>query len=104
MGSAPLWLLIVMLAVVVACVVLAVVFSRRDSREAARQRAETPSADDEHWRANGVYYNRDNPAVFVPRRGGFGWTINFGRPSGVILMAAFVAFVLFAVVFAALQH
>ncbi|XDO64260.1 DUF5808 domain-containing protein [Streptomyces sp. RLB1-33] len=26
------------------------------------------------------YYNRDDPRLAVPKRYGWGWTLNFGRP------------------------
>jgi uncharacterized membrane protein len=47
--------------------------------------------DPDHYQ--GVFYvNRDDPKVWVPKRYGIGWTLNFGRPAswvilGVILLA-----------------
>lgn len=41
--------------------------------------------DDEHWKGGLFYVNRDDPALVVPRRFGLGWTLNFGRPAGVVL-------------------
>jgi uncharacterized membrane protein len=47
--------------------------------------------DDRFWRAGGgLYVNRADPAVLVPKRFGFGWTFNFGNPRGLLLMAAIV--------------
>jgi uncharacterized membrane protein len=43
-----------------------------------------------HWRFLGMYFNRQDPALFVPRRNGSGWTVNFGRPQVI----AFVALIL----------
>jgi uncharacterized membrane protein len=45
--------------------------------------AQSPD-DDSHWKAGLFYVNRDDPAILVPKRLGIGWTINFGRPVGVI--------------------
>jgi uncharacterized membrane protein len=39
----------------------------------------TQRDDDALWRGGLVYVNRDDPAVFVPRRFGIGWTINLGN-------------------------
>lgn len=47
---------------------------------------------DAMWRAGGiVYYNPADAAVIVPKRLGWGWTLNFGRPAawwylGVLLL------------------
>jgi uncharacterized membrane protein len=41
----------------------------------------------EHWRFGHLYKNRDNPALLVPARDGRQWTINFGRPVAVLLLA-----------------
>jgi uncharacterized membrane protein len=36
--------------------------------------------DDRYW-SGGVFYNNpDDPAMFVPKRFGLGWTLNFGHP------------------------
>ena len=34
---------------------------------------------DQHWRAGLFYYNRQDPALFVQRRSGPGFTLNFGN-------------------------
>ncbi|MEZ0106084.1 putative membrane protein [Catenulispora sp. EB89] len=38
--------------------------------------------DDRYWKLGLLYYNHDDPSVFVPKRFGVGWTINFARPAG----------------------
>ena len=43
--------------------------------------ADTNSA---HWRLRGIYYNPNDPSLFVPLRSGVGWTLNFGRPQAVL--------------------
>jgi uncharacterized membrane protein len=48
--------------------------------------------DDAHWRLQGLYFNPENPALFVPLRSGIGWTVNFGRPRAVMFLVLFVAF------------
>jgi uncharacterized membrane protein len=41
----------------------------------------------EHWRLGQLYCNQVDPALFVPTRNGTGWTLNFGRPVAVALIA-----------------
>ena len=48
-----------------------------------------PSADT-HWRFKALYFNPDDPALFVPVRTGVGWTVNFGRPRAVVFLVIFV--------------
>ncbi|MGW0231343.1 DUF1648 domain-containing protein [Actinopolymorpha singaporensis] len=44
--------------------------------------------DDRFWPAASFYVNRDDPAIFVPKRLGVGWTVNFGNLKGVALFVA----------------
>lgn len=47
--------------------------------------------DDAYWKAGLIYVNRDDPALWVPKRfGGVGWTINFGRPAAWLIAAVIV--------------
>lgn len=49
--------------------------------------------DDRNWR--GVfYYNPDDPELFVPKRYGLGWTINFGNPWGKVVAGIMIAMIL----------
>jgi uncharacterized membrane protein len=41
----------------------------------------------EHWRLGQLYKNAQDPALFVPTRDGSRWTLNFGRPVAVALLA-----------------
>jgi uncharacterized membrane protein len=55
---------------------------------------------DEFWRLGSIYYNPADPAVFVQKRIGFGYTLNLGNPAAWVAMgilaAAVAAFVLVA--------
>ncbi|MER7756491.1 DUF5808 domain-containing protein [Kitasatospora sp. NPDC097643] len=43
--------------------------------------------DDDRWRVGGLcYVNREDPAVLVPKRFGFGWSLNFGNPRSLFLL------------------
>ncbi|QHT59292.1 DUF1648 domain-containing protein [Paenibacillus lycopersici] len=44
-----------------------------------------------HWLAGGgLYYNPRDPAVFVPKKYGIGWTVNFGRPVGWVVVGTLI--------------
>jgi uncharacterized membrane protein len=54
---------------------------------------------DAHWKLGLIYVNRDDPAVFVEKRFGIGYTLNFGNPQAwavlaVMVVAATIALVL----------
>ena len=52
--------------------------------------------DDACWKLGMMYVNGNDASIFVPKRSGFGWTVNLGRPSAWALM---VGFALFTVLF-----
>ncbi len=39
----------------------------------------------------GIYRSRTDTRMMVPKRWGFGWTVNFGNRNGVILFVALLA-------------
>lgn len=48
--------------------------------------------DDAHWIGGLIYINREDPALFVPKRfGGVGWTVNLGRPVAWVVVGAILA-------------
>lgn len=48
--------------------------------------------DDACWKLGMLYVNGNDASIFVPKRSGFGWTVNLGRPSAWALMAGFALF------------
>ncbi len=56
------------------------------------QHKDAPSQEERHWKWLGSFYvNAEDPALFVPDRYGFGYTINMAKPIGKIIAAAVVA-------------
>lgn len=45
------------------------------------------------WHLSIIYYNRSDPALFVQRRIGFGYTLNFGNPAAWIFIGVLLAIV-----------
>lgn len=41
---------------------------------------ESVPSDDAHWKWGLFYFNKDNPELFVEKKFGVGWTVNFARP------------------------
>ncbi|WP_438311377.1 DUF1648 domain-containing protein [Sporosarcina sp. FA9] len=42
--------------------------------------------DDQFWKAGVFYFNKDDPSIFVEKRFGVGWTLNFGHPVGYLVL------------------
>jgi uncharacterized membrane protein len=42
--------------------------------------------DDKYWKGGLIYINKDDPSIFVEKRFGVGWTINYGRPLSWIVL------------------
>jgi uncharacterized membrane protein len=54
--------------------------------------------DDRYWKLGQFYFNPADPALFVEKRFGIGYTCNFSRPAAWILIGAFVALIVAAFV------
>ena len=53
--------------------------------------------DERNWLGSVIYYNRDDPDALVPKRYGWGWTVNFAHPAGKVFLAIMVALILLPV-------
>lgn len=54
----------------------------------------TERNDDKYWKLGSFYVNKDDPAIFVEKRFGIGWTINLGRIEGILIIVALIAFII----------
>lgn len=62
----------------------------------SRRKANTPAdrqrtsavfrEDDRYWYGGFFYNNPDDPNLFVPKRFGLGWTLNFGHPQARLVL------------------
>lgn len=50
--------------------------------------------EDTHWKGGLVYFNRRDPSIFVEKRFGVGWTLNFGNPIGFLIVLVPLAVIL----------
>ena len=85
-------LLILTAASTAALMVATVVMARRTPRTAVRN----PAA----WHGGVFYVDRDDPALFVPKRRGYGYTFNFGNPLAAAMTVALLALPLLVAFFA----
>jgi uncharacterized membrane protein len=74
-------------AALIAGVVLSVAIAARTLRLVGGERAQQGNDNPAHWRLRSLYFNPRDPALFVPTRSGVGWTLNFGRPLAIALLA-----------------
>jgi uncharacterized membrane protein len=82
-----LWMVAAMMATVLAMVAYAIATVVRDHNFAQLQNTTAESA----WKWGIIYYNPQDAALFVPKRLGFGFTVNFGRPVVWLAIAGFIA-------------
>jgi uncharacterized membrane protein len=81
-------LVIAVVAVIVGFAVVMVRAMRRVERGFEAIGLPSTSKRPEDWRWGGlVYYAPDDPDVWVEKRYGFGWTLNFARPAAWALLA-----------------
>ncbi|GIO27859.1 DUF1648 domain-containing protein [Ornithinibacillus bavariensis] len=46
--------------------------------------------DDKHWKLGVIYFNPNDPAIFLEKRFGVGWTINLARPLAWIIFIVLI--------------
>jgi uncharacterized membrane protein len=89
------WLFLFLLCVLLIATILILFWhplrSRTKERTPANRDFTDPifRDDDRYWYGGVFYNNSDDPAIFVPKRFGLGWTVNLGNPKGrlfIILM------------------
>jgi len=54
--------------------------------------------DDKYWKFGAIYYNPNDPAIFVEKRVGIGWTVNAGHLLGKLALIAPLVIVIVVIV------
>ncbi len=49
--------------------------------------------DDKYWKGGIVYYNPVDPRIMVPKRDGYGYTINMGNRTGLLIFISLIAII-----------
>lgn len=55
------------------------------------------SDDSSNWKMGFIYFNKENKKVFVPKRLGIGWTLNFARWQSLLIIALLLMSIAFAI-------
>ncbi len=55
--------------------------------------------EDRYWKGGLFYFNKDDSSIFVEKRFGIGWTINFARPTSYLLVFVPLIIILLIAVF-----
>ncbi|KAB2336027.1 DUF1648 domain-containing protein [Cytobacillus depressus] len=50
--------------------------------------------DDQYWKGGLFYFNKNDPSIFVEKRFGIGWTLNFSNPVGYIVLLGPIVIIL----------
>ncbi len=74
-------------AVLLSAIVLSILIVARTMRALRRQEGPAVVDDPRLWWLRHLYVNPRDPALFVPSRSGNGWTLNFGRPLAILILA-----------------
>ena len=99
-GTVTSWAPLVVVLPILAGVVTAIVVLARNNRERDQGEEDTGLThrdDDKYWRGGLFYTNREDRALWIPRRFGLGWTLNFGNPRAAMLLAGVVALIALAI-------
>ena len=92
-AALPVAFLIAIPAMALLVVGIAVVSSLRPSLN----QSEGDGTPDERWVGGIFYYNPQDPALWVEKRMGIGWTLNFARPASWLLLGGVLVFALIVV-------
>ena len=97
------WLLLLLIGGLLLAVVLIFFWHPKPSPTktstfADRWRTDAVFHDDaRYWYAGVFYTNPDDPALFVPKRFGLGWTLNFGHPQAKLVLIGILLLLLLLV-------
>ena len=83
----------------VVCIVLSAIVGVRAAVYLEYPKPVMRETEPAHWRYPGIYFNPQDPALFVPLRNGVGWTLNLGRPQAILFVGVVLFFSIWAPVF-----
>lgn len=84
-------IIVVTLIFVGATIAVSVVYGQSGSRLVKRleENGDIIADNDEHWKAGIFYWNKDDASLFLPKRFGVGWTMNWARPATWVIVGVF---------------
>ncbi|OPJ56080.1 DUF1648 domain-containing protein [Alkalithermobacter paradoxus] len=54
--------------------------------------------DDNYWKLGLFYYNPDDPSLWIEKRFGIGWTVNFAHPIGIVFGIATIIILIVSII------
>lgn len=74
-----------------ATIAVSVVYGQSGSRLVKRleENGDIIADNDEHWKADIFYWNKDDASLILPKRFGVGWTMNWARPATWVIVGGF---------------
>ena len=84
-------IIVATLILVGATIAVSVVYGQSGSRLVKRleENGGIIADNDEHWKAGIFYWNKDDASLFLPKRFGVGWTMNWARPAAWLIVGGF---------------
>lgn len=84
-------IIVATLVFVGAMIAFSVVYGQSGSRLVKRleENGDIIADNDEHWKAGIFYWNKDDASLFLPKRFGVGWTMNWARPAAWVIVGGF---------------
>lgn len=64
--------------------------SRIGGSPASTSSSTQPFKDDKYWKLGSLYFNPSDPSIFVEKRVGIGWTVNFAHPAGSLILLGII--------------
>lgn len=92
--------MIITLMIVIFSLYLAINLGQGGSRiktESSGNNTEIDRDQDEYWKLGQFYFNPQDPTVFIEKRFGIGWTINFGSKKGWFYIGILFAIIIFSI-------
>lgn len=76
--------------IIVGSIIFSIKFSNleKDINPSNSQGSVTDIDDDHYWKGGLLYFNKEDPSLFVEKRFGIGWTMNFAQPISYIILFA----------------
>ena len=76
-----------LILIFIGTILLAIKVGRADKIESAMTELAIMEMDeDQYWKGGLIYFNKNDPSIFVEKRFGIGWTLNFANPIGYCIV------------------
>ncbi|MGL5766121.1 MAG: DUF1648 domain-containing protein [Sarcina sp.] len=93
-GSILKCIMIIQFITIVGVIGFCIVIVKEKNNYEVKDKNVTFKDDDKYWKFGMIYYNKDNPKVFVEKRSGLGFTVNAGSIGGKIFYIIILALLL----------